>query len=59
MYWLPGQRLNGTEYAISDVKADWLDAKDACHSDGAILAIVETGDEDNFLRDTFIDATTE
>ena len=55
---MESDRLQGKEYAVSEAKVTWIIARDTCRQGGAELAVIETAEEDAFLRDRFTDPSS-
>ena len=51
LYWSDEYRHSGIQYAVSESRASWLDARDSCLGDNATLAVVPSSELDQFLRD--------
>ena len=55
LYWSDRLRHAGVQYAVSEPRANWTVARDSCHQDSAILAVVTNPGVDAFLRDICLD----
>lgn len=55
LYWSDRLRHAGVQYAVSESRANWTVARDSCHQDSAILAVVTNPGVDAFLRDICLD----
>ena len=53
LFWLERHKFGGGEHVISDARVSWFDARDVCHQDGATLAIIDSTQEDVYLREQF------
>ena len=59
LFWLDDNQLNGVEYAASESRVSWSNARFACQQDDAALAVVGSVDVDTFLRERFPNASAE
>ena len=57
LVWLESDEFESSKYAASDFRVDWETAKATCQQDGATLAVIESTEEDVYLRERFINHT--
>ena len=55
LYWLDSNVFQGSQYAVSDSKANWAVSKYFCEQDNATLGALISQEEQTFLRETFED----
>ena len=48
-------RLEGVEFAASDVRVTWINATETCELDNATLAITDTSAKRQFANEHFTD----
>ena len=59
MLWLDENTLNGVQYAASASRVGWSNATELCQHDNATVAAVTSSEQDEFLRQHFVDTGTE
>ena len=57
LYWIPGNLVDGVQYAASDARATWTVAGETCHQDDAQLAVIDSTQKDEFLRELCPDSS--
>ena len=57
LYWIPGNLVAGVQYAASDARATWTVAGETCQQDDAQLAVIDSTQKDEFLRELCPDSS--
>ena len=48
-------QYEGVQYAVSESRASWFNARDSCFQDNATLAVITSADQDEYLREFCLD----
>lgn len=51
LYWSSRLEHDGIQYAVSESRASWFNARDSCIQDNATLAVVTSPSQDEYLRE--------